>query len=69
VLMGIEVFYYWWGAPYWYIFNYPVALAYVANLGYTWWWPILCIITTIIAIPVVEALKRSGLPRIPRAIW
>ena len=69
VLMGIEAFYYWWAAPYWYIYSYPVALSFVANIGYTYWWPFLCIVITIISIPVVEALKRSGLPRIPRAIW
>lgn len=69
ILMALEVFYYWWGAPYWYIFAYPIDLAIVTNLGYLWWWPILAAITTIIAIPLVEALKRSGLPRIPRAIW
>jgi hypothetical protein len=69
VLMGLEVFYYWWGAPYWFIFAYPIDLAILTNLGYTWWWPFLSLLTTIIAIPVIEALKRSGLPRIPRSLW
>jgi len=69
VLMGFMAFYYWWAAPYWYIFTYPVALATGTNIGYTWWWPVLAILTSIIAIPIVEALKRSGLPRIPDAIW
>ena len=69
ILMCFMAFYYWWAAPYWYVFTYPVALAITTNIGYTWWWPVLAIITAIIAIPVVEALKRSGLPRIPDAIW
>jgi hypothetical protein len=69
VLMGFMTFYYWWAAPYWYVFTYPIALATTTNIGYTWWWPVLAIVTAIIAIPVVEALKRSGLPRIPDAIW
>jgi hypothetical protein len=69
VLIGMELFYYWWGAPYWYIFTYPVALAFAANLGYSIYWPFLAIVTGIIAIPIIEALQRSGLPRIPRATW
>ena len=69
ILMGFMAFYYWWAAPYWYIFTYPMALATGTNIGYTWWWPVLAILTSILAIPIVEALKRSGLPRIPDAIW
>jgi len=69
IFIGIELFYYWWAAPYWLIFNFPLEVSYVANLGYLWWWPIMSIITTVIAVPVIEALKRSGLPRIPRALW
>ena len=70
VLAGIEIFYYWWTAPYWQIFAYPIELSFTSNMfGYSWWWPVLSILTTVIAIPVIEALKRSGLPRIPRAIW
>ncbi|TFG04722.1 hypothetical protein EU538_12030 [Candidatus Thorarchaeota archaeon] len=69
VLMGLEFWFIPWGNVYWYIFDYSVALAIGTFIAYSWWVPTLSVITTIIAVAVVESLKRSGLPRIPRAIW
>ncbi len=69
VLMGLMMWFIPWGMVYWYIFEYSVALAIGTFIAYSWWVPTLAVITTIIAVAVVESLKRSGLPRIPRAIW
>ncbi|MCF2137604.1 MAG: hypothetical protein K9W43_10280 [Candidatus Thorarchaeota archaeon] len=69
VLMGLEMWFLPWALVYWYLFSYSVALGIATFIAYSWWVPTLAIITTIIAIAIVEAMKRSGLPRIPRAIW
>lgn len=58
-----------WTRPYWYLFNYPVGLGIATLIGYTWWVPALAAITTVITAPILEALKRSGLPKIEGAIW
>lgn len=58
-----------WTRPYWYLFNYPVGLGMATLIGYTWWVPGLAAITTIITVPILEALKRSGLPEIEDATW
>lgn len=58
-----------WTRPYWYIFNYPVGLGMATLIGYTWWVPVLAFITTVITVPLLEALKKSGLPKVERAIW
>lgn len=69
VLMGLMAWYIPWGTIYWLILEYSVALGIATHIAYMPWVPAMAIITSIIAVPVVEALERSGLPRIPRAIW
>ena len=69
MLMGLLVWAIPWFLPYWYLFAYPGALSYAALIAYSWWFPTLSIIITIITIPIVEGLKRSGLPKIPMSIW
>ncbi|MHA1246461.1 MAG: hypothetical protein ACTSPE_03985 [Candidatus Thorarchaeota archaeon] len=69
VLMGLEMWFIPWALVYWYLFSYSAALAVGTYIAYSWWVPTLAVITTIIAVAVVESLKRSGLPTIPRAIW
>ena len=39
------------------------------HVAYSWWVPALSAITAVITIPIVEALERSGLPKIEGAIW
>ena len=58
-----------WFLPYWYLFSYPGTLAAAVLTAYSWWFPALSVIITIITIPIIEGLRRSGLPRIPLAIW
>jgi len=55
--------------PYWYMFNYSPAVSTAAEIAYLWWLPALAIVVTIIAVPLVEALKRSGLPKVQGALW
>ena len=58
-----------WTRPYWYLFNFSAELGVATHVGYSWWVPALSAITTVITIPIVEALERSGLPKIEGAIW
>jgi hypothetical protein len=69
LLSGLMLWWIPWVLPYWYIFHYPVSLAIAVFVGYSWWVPTLSIITTIICIPIIEGLRRSGLPKIPWALW
>lgn len=69
MLSGIMVWSIPWFLPYWYIYSYPVALAVSVLIGYSWWFPVLSIVITIITLPIIEALRRSGLPPAPGAIW
>jgi len=69
ILSGMMLWIIPWWLPYWYLFAYPVELALTAFVAYSWWVPTLSVITTIIAIPVVEGLSRSGLPKAPGAAW
>lgn len=68
-LIGLMAWYLPWSLPYWLILSYTVEFGIVVHISYTWWVPAMAIITTLIAVPVIEAMRRSGLPRIPRAIW
>ncbi len=68
-LIGLMAWYLPWSLPYWQILSYTVEFGITVHIGYTWWVPTMAIITTLISVPVVEAMARSGLPRIPRAIW
>jgi|SRR5208337_1326080 len=59
-----------YGYPYYYVFHYPAALTYAAEIYfYSWWVPILAVITTIVGVPLIEALRQSGLRKIAGAIW
>jgi len=69
VLIGLLVWWIPWTRPYWYLFKYPAALGIATFIGYSWWVPTLAAITTAITIPILEALERSGLPKVGRALW
>ena len=69
VLSGMMIWWMPWAIVYWYLLHYPIALAIATFIAYSWWVPVLSIITTIIAVPIVEGLRRSGLPKIHLAIW
>jgi hypothetical protein len=51
------------------MFSYTPALAIACFAAYSWWVPSLSIIIAIISVPILEGLSRSGLPRVPGAIW
>jgi hypothetical protein len=72
-LIGVITAFYLWFiplcVPYWYMFNYSPAVATAAEVAYLWWLPALAAVVTIIAVPLVEALKRSGLPKIQGGLW
>lgn len=55
--------------PYWFFFAYPVDLAHAVFIGYSWWGPAFSAVITIISIPILEGLHRSGLPKVPGALW
>jgi hypothetical protein len=38
-------------------------------IGYMWWVPLFSLAIAVITVPLVEALRRSGLPKIPGALW
>jgi hypothetical protein len=69
LLSGLSIWWIPWCLPYWYMFHYPVALAVATCIAYSWWVPALSVVVTIICVPIVEGLRRSGLPKIPWAIW
>jgi hypothetical protein len=69
ILAAIFVWWLPWTRPYWYLFNFSAELGVATHVGYSWWVPALSAITTVITIPIVEALERSGLPKIEGAIW
>ncbi|MEA3374807.1 MAG: hypothetical protein U9R72_01200 [Chloroflexota bacterium] len=69
VMAGLFVWWLPWTRPYWYLFNFSAELGVATHLGYVWWVPALSAITAIITIPIIEALERSGLPKIEGAIW
>lgn len=58
-----------WTRPYWYLFKFSAELGVATHVGYSWWVPALSAITAVITVPLVEALERSGLPKIEGAIW
>ncbi|MDD5466385.1 MAG: hypothetical protein PHS96_01125 [Anaerolineales bacterium] len=69
VLAALFVWWLPWTRPYWYLFNFSAELGVATHLAYSWWVPTLSAITAVITIPIVEALERSGLPKIEGAIW
>jgi hypothetical protein len=58
-----------WSLPYWYVYTYEPSMGVATLIGYMWWVPLFSLAITIITVPLVEALRRSGLPKIPGAIW
>jgi hypothetical protein len=58
-----------WSLPYWYVYAYEPSMGVATLIGYMWWVPLFSLVITIIAVPLVEALRRSGLPKIAGAIW
>lgn len=69
VLIGMFLWWMPWEYPYWYVYKYPVTLTIATVSVYLIWIPVFCVIITIIAIPLIEGLKRSGLPKVAGAIW
>jgi hypothetical protein len=58
-----------WSLPYWYVYQYEPSMGTATLVGYMWWVPLFSLAIAIITVPLVEALKRSGLPKIPGALW
>lgn len=58
-----------WFIPYWYLFGYSGALGAATLTGYSWWFPALSAVITLITVPIIEGLRRSGLPPIRLAVW
>jgi hypothetical protein len=68
-VIGLFTWFLPWSLPYWYVFQYEPSMGVATLLGYMWWVPLFALVITIITVPLVEALRRSGLPKIPGAIW
>jgi len=58
-----------WSHIYWYVFKFPAALGVATFIGYTWWVPVVALITAVIAMALLEALSRTGMRKIQRALW
>jgi membrane protease YdiL (CAAX protease family) len=58
-----------WSLPYWYVYQYEPSMGVATLIGYMWWVPLFSLAITVITVPLVEALRRSGLPKVPGAIW
>ncbi|MBE3589885.1 MAG: hypothetical protein IMW98_03545 [Firmicutes bacterium] len=58
-----------WAKPYWYIQHYVPAAGVATLIGYSWWVPALSAVVTAISVPVLEALSRSGLPKVRDGLW
>lgn len=69
VVCGLLVWWVPWSHIYWYVFKYPAALGIATFVGYTWWVPVVAIIVAALGMALVEALGRTGLRRIHRALW
>ncbi len=69
VMAALFVWWLPWTRPYWYLFNFSAELGVATHLSYVWWVPALSAITAVITIPIIEALERSGLPKIQGAVW
>jgi len=68
-MMGLFIWFLPWSLPYWYVYNYAPAMGVATLIGYMWWVPLFSLVVALITLPLVEALKRSGLPKIPGAFW
>ncbi len=69
ILMGLFVWWNPWSRPYWYILKYAPGLAVTTLIGYSWWVPALAAVITVITLPILEALNRSGLPKVSEGLW
>ncbi len=69
VLVSLLIWWLPWTRVYWYAFNFSAELGVATHIAYSWWVVVLSLITAAITIPLVEALERSGLPKINGAIW
>jgi len=69
--MAMNAWYVWpayW--EYWVIYSFPAPLLTAMNWAvYSWYMPIFAVIITIIAVPLAEALKKSGMAKPPDVIW
>ncbi len=68
-LIGLFTWFLPWSLPYWYVYQYEPSMGVATLLGYMWWVPLFALAITVITVPLVEALRRSGLPKVPGAIW
>ena len=68
-LLGLFTWFLPWSLPYWYVYQYEPSMGTATLIGYTWWVPLFALAIAVITVPLVEALKRSGLPKIPGALW
>ncbi|MDI7274664.1 MAG: hypothetical protein QME94_01660, partial [Anaerolineae bacterium] len=69
VLVSLFVWWLPWTRVYWYAFHFSAELGVATHIAYSWWVVALSAITAVITIPLLEALGRSGLPKIEGAIW
>jgi len=69
--MAMNAYYYWpafW--EYWVLYSFPTALLGVMNWAvYSWYEPLFAVLVTIIAVPLAEALRKSGMAKPPDVIW
>ncbi len=55
---------------YWLFYTYPLELVLTMNFFvYTWYIPAFTIAATIVTVAIIEALRKSGFPSPPEAIW
>lgn len=64
----------WYVSPaywaYWILFAFPSPLLYLMAWGiYTWYMPLFAVIITLITVPIVEALRKSGMAKPPSVLW
>ena len=65
-LIGLFMWWICWTRPYWFLFRYPAALGIATFIRYAWWVPALAVLTTAMAVPILEVLPRRDLPRSSR---
>jgi len=68
-IIGLFTWFLPWSLPYWYVYQYEPSMGVATLIGYMWWVPLFALVITVITVPLVEALRRSGLPKVPGAIW
>ncbi len=55
---------------FWILFEFPSALLYLMAWGiYSWYMPVFAILIAVIAVPLTEALRRSGMAKPPDVVW